>query len=96
MHSGVYAYHMDWRFMVIYCVMNYRSLGLEEVNGNRGGAFNAHGEKWYPNLGLGSTLGFGHSQLGSLHFAPPQSKEMQFPWNDRYVIVLCYWHNVLV
>ena len=77
-------------------LINYRGLGLEDVNEKHGGTFNVHGEMWQPSLGLGSTLGFGHSQLGSLHFAPAQSKEMQFPWNDRYVIVLCYWHNVLV
>ena len=42
MHSGVYAYHMDWNYMVKYRVMNYRSLGLDDVNGNQGGAFNVH------------------------------------------------------
>ena len=56
--------------MVKNCVMNYRSLGLEDVNGNHGGAFNAHGENWQPRLGLGSRLGFSHSQLGCLHSAP--------------------------
>ena len=62
--------------MVKYCVIKYRSLGLEDVNGNQGVTFNVHWEKWHPNLGLGSTMGFGYSQLGCLHSALGQYEEM--------------------
>ena len=50
--------------------MNYRFLGLEDINGKKGGAFNVHGEMWQPSLGLGSMMGFGHSQLGCLRSVP--------------------------
>ena len=50
--------------------MNYRFLGLEDVNGKKGGAFNVHGEMWHPRLGLVSTMGFGHSQLRCLRSVP--------------------------
>ena len=72
----VYAYHMDWKYMVRYHVMNYRGLGLDDFNGNQGGAFNAHWEKCQSSLGLASTLGFGHSQLGYLYSAPPHYEEI--------------------
>ena len=90
MHSRVYAYHMDWNYMVKYHIMNYRSLGLEDINGNHGGAFNAHWEKWHPSLGIGSTMGFGHLQLGFLYSTPVQYEEMWFQRIGRYVIILCY------
>ena len=46
--------------------MKYMFLGLEDVNGKKGGAFNVHGEMWKPSLGLVSMMGFGHSHLGCL------------------------------
>ena len=50
--------------------MNYSDLGLEDVNGKQGGAFNAHWKEWQPSLGIGSMMGFGHSHLGCLHSGP--------------------------
>ena len=50
--------------------MNYRDLGLENVNGQHGGSFNVRWDVWQPNLGLCSMMGFGHSQLSFLLFAP--------------------------
>ena len=76
MHSGIYAYHMDWNYMVKYHVVNYRILGLEDVNGNQGGAFNVHWERWHPSLSLGSTLGFVHLHIGFLYSTLVQYEEM--------------------
>ena len=70
--------------------MNYRGLGLEDVNGKQGGAFNAHWKVWQPNLGLGSMMGLGYSQLGYLTFSPAQYGECDIHGNDRYVIALCF------
>ena len=36
---------------------NYREVGLEVVNGQWVGSFNACWKVWHPNLGLGSTMG---------------------------------------
>ena len=41
--------------------MNYTIMGLGNVNGGQGGNLNMHGEKWHPNLGIGSLIWFGHS-----------------------------------
>ena len=64
---------------------------MGDVNGKQGGDFNVHGEMWHPGLGLGSMMGFGHSQLGCLHSAPAQYEEYNFCAFDRYAIVLVFF-----
>ena len=51
---------------------NYREVGLEIINEQQLGTFNAHSNVCQPNLGLGSTMGFGHLQCRCLTFAPTQ------------------------
>ena len=51
---------------------NYREVGLDIVNGQQLGALNAYWNVWQPNLGLGSTMGFGHLQCIWLLFYPAQ------------------------
>ena len=38
--------HMEWKTYDILSRMNYRDVGLENVNGQQGGAFNAHWKVW--------------------------------------------------
>ena len=48
---------------------NYREVGLEIVNGGQIGTLNACWNVWQPNLGLGSTMRFGHFQCSCLLFS---------------------------
>ena len=75
--------------------MNYRILGLEDINGKHGGSFSVHREVWNPSLGLGSMLGFGHSRLGFLHSLPAQYEDCDFSGFERYVIALCFLASIV-
>ena len=70
---------------MLYCGMNYRIMGFEDVNGNQGGALNAHWERWQPSLGLGSSLWFGHSHPGFLCSAPTQCNGVHLEWINKSV-----------
>ena len=51
---------------------NYREVGLEIINGQQLGTFNARLNVCQANLGLDSTMGFRHFQCRCLTFAPTQ------------------------
>ena len=82
---------MEWKIYDNITRMNYRVLGLEDINGKQGCTFNVHRKMWKPNLGLGSTMGFGHLQLGCLHYDPTQYEEYDFCGFDRYAIILVFF-----
>ena len=90
---GFYKSHGMEIYENVTC-MNYRVLGLEDINGKQGCTFNVHRKMWKPNLGLGSTMGFGYSQLRCLPFAPGQYGKCDFRDNGRYDNV--WFRNIVV
>ena len=63
---------------------NYREVGLEIINGEQLGTFNARLNVCQANLGLDSTMGFRHFQCRCLTFAPTQYWERDFHEDDKY------------
>ena len=74
--------------MVLYHGMNYRIMGFEDVDGIQGDVLNAQWERWNTNLGIGSSLWFGHSQLGCLCSAPMRCNGVRLRWLNMYVDTL--------
>ena len=59
MHKGFMDLHeMETFDMVMH--EKYIEVGLGFDNGQQVGTINAHWEVWQPNVGLGSTMKFGH------------------------------------